>query len=265
MEKSTLSSSQKELFGVIIFALICTLYMIFLGAFEKLYIFTYRFNRFQFGEFAVFFPAFLAIGFTYFSYRRIKELESEITKRLQTEIALRESEKKYKDLSITDELTRLYNSRYFYDRLEPEIDRTVRYGQPLSVILLDIDNFKHYNDSYGHLEGNKVLSVLGKVIRDCMRRTDTAFRYGGEEFTVILPETASDAAVNVADRIRERFESEPFSPKQDEVVKNTVSLGVCQYESDEDIESFIKRADLAMYEAKKQGKNRVSLSNPTKG
>ncbi|MBW1856009.1 MAG: hypothetical protein JRJ00_15245, partial [Deltaproteobacteria bacterium] len=106
MEKSTLSSSQNELFGVIIFALLCTLCMIFLGAFEKLYIFAYRFNRFQFGEFAVFFPAFLAIGFIYFSFRRIKELESEITKRLQTEIALRESEKKYKDLSITDELTR---------------------------------------------------------------------------------------------------------------------------------------------------------------
>ena len=104
----------------------------------------------------------------------------------------------------------------------------------------------------------------GKVIRNCIRRTDTAFRYGGEEFTVILPETASGGAVNVADRIRERFESELFSPKPDEVIKNTVSLGVCQYDSDEDIESFIKRADLAMYEAKKQGKNRVSLSNPTK-
>ena len=265
MEKNTVSSSRNELIGVIIFTLICTIIMIFLDAFEKLYIFTHTFDRFQFGEFAVFFPAFLAIGFTYFSYRRIKELESEIKKRGKAEMALRESKKKYKDLSITDDLTQLYNSRYFYKRLDAEVDRAMRYSHPLSIILLDIDDFKHFNDSYGHMEGNKVLAVLGKVIRECIRRTDTAFRYGGEEFTIILPETANDGTANVAERIRERFESESFSPKPDEVVNKTVSLGVCHYDPDEDIESLIKRADLAMYEAKKQGKNRVSFSNPTKG
>ena len=265
METNTIRSARNELIGIFVVALICTIIMVFFEGLERLYIFTSKADHFPFGEFAVFFPAFLAIGFVYFSYRRVRELESEITRRLKLEMALRESEKKYKDLSITDDLTELYNVRYFEDRLNGEIDRTTRYGRPLSMILLDIDDFKNYNDSYGHTEGNKVLSALGTVVRGCIRRTDTAFRYGGEEFTIILPETPITGAVGVAERIREGFASESFSPKPDEVVRATVSLGVCQYEPDEDVESFIRRADSAMYEAKQQGKNRVSVANPTNG
>ena len=260
MGNGNVSTSQNELLGVIFFALICTVVMGFLDAFERLYIFTNMFDIFQFGEFAVFFPAFLALGFTYFSYRRIRELEFEVIKRKEAEKALRDSERKYKDLSITDGLTQLYNSRHFHDRLTAEIERTVRYNHPLSILLLDIDNFKHYNDRYGHPAGNKVLVILGQVILESIRRSDTAFRYGGEEFTVILPETNVEGTLVVAERIRERFEAEALSPEPDEIIHNTVSIGVTQYKPKEDVKSLIQRADTAMYAAKRQGKNRVISS-----
>ena len=260
MGNGTAKSSQNELLGVILFALICTFLMGFLEAFERLYIFTNMFDLFQFGEFAVFFPAFSALGFTYYSYRRMRDLEVEITKRKKAEEALRDSERKYKDLSITDELTQIYNSRHFYDRLTAEVERVVRYKHPLALLLLDIDNFKHYNDSYGHPAGDKVLADLGEILLECIRRTDTAFRYGGEEFTVILPETKDEGAVMVAERIRERFEAEAFSPEPNETIHNTVSIGVAQYKPGEDLKSLVKRADTAMYDAKRQGKNRVILS-----
>ena len=117
MKDSNITSSRNELLFVIIFALISTLVMAYLGAFKRLYLFTLSFYSTYFGEFAVFFPAFLALGFTYFSYRRIRDLESEINKRKQAEEALLASEEKYKGLSITDELTQLYNSRHFFHLL----------------------------------------------------------------------------------------------------------------------------------------------------
>lgn len=250
-------SSQSEFFSIILFALICTFIMSFLEAFERLYMFTKTFEHYQFGEFAVFFPSFLAIGFTYFSYRQIQKLESEVTKRLKAEKALRKSEQKYRDLSITDDLTLLYNSRHFYHKIASEIDRANRYNRPLSAILLDIDDFKHYNDKYGHLEGDKVLISLGKVIRECLRITDSAYRYGGEEFTVILPETEGEEAIAVSERIRKKFEAEIFSPRPNERVNKTVSIGASQYEPKEEMRTFITRTDKAMYVAKGRGKNQV--------
>ncbi len=250
-------SSQGQFFSIILFAFVCTFIMSFLEAFERLYLFTKTFEHYQFGEFAVFFPSFLAIGFTYFSYRQIQKLESEITKRLKAETALRESEQKYRDLSITDDLTLLYNSRHFYHKIANEIDRANRYKRPLSAILLDIDNFKHYNDKYGHLEGDKVLIILGKVIRECLRITDSAYRYGGEEFTIILPETEGEEAIAVSERIRKKFEAEIFSPGPTERANKTVSIGTSQYEPKEGMKDFIKRADKAMYVAKGRGKNQV--------
>jgi two-component system cell cycle response regulator len=117
---------------------------------------------------------------------------------------------KLKRLSITDGLTKLYNSRYFYNQLKAEIDRTSRYQRPLSLLLLDIDQFKEYNDSFGHLEGDKVLVRLGQAIKSCLRKMDSAYRYGGEEFTVILPETEGDEAATVAERIRSCVAIEKF-------------------------------------------------------
>ena len=166
---------------------------------------------------------------------------------------------KLKRLSITDGLTKLYNSRYFYNQLKAEIDRTSRYERPLSLLLLDIDQFKEYNDSYGHLEGDKVLVRLGQVIKSCLRKMDSAYRYGGEEFTVILPETEGDEAATVAERIRSSVSQEKFFPKeQNERCTITISIGVTEYIRDEEVAIFVQRADKAMYLSKQSGRNRVS-------
>ncbi|MEJ2661848.1 MAG: diguanylate cyclase [Desulfobacteraceae bacterium] len=166
---------------------------------------------------------------------------------------------KLKRLSITDGLTKLYNSRYFYNQLKAEIDRTARYQRPLSLLLMDIDQFKEYNDSFGHLEGDKVLLRLGQIIRTCLRKMDSAYRYGGEEFTVILPETEGDEAATVAERIRSSVSSEAFFPKnRNEKFTITISIGVTEYIHDEEIAIFVQRADKAMYLSKQSGRNRVS-------
>jgi diguanylate cyclase (GGDEF)-like protein len=166
---------------------------------------------------------------------------------------------KLKRLSITDGLTQLFNSRYFYNQIKAEIDRTSRYQRPLSLLLLDIDRFKEYNDNYGHLEGDKVLVRLGQVIKSCLRKMDSAYRYGGEEFTVILPETEGDEAATVAERIRASVEEEYFlSGEKCNPIAITVSVGVAEYQLGEEAAVLVQRADKAMYLSKQGGRNRVS-------
>jgi two-component system cell cycle response regulator len=165
---------------------------------------------------------------------------------------------KLEKLAITDGLTTLYNLRHFYKQLEVEIGRCSRYGHSLSLLLLDIDNFKRYNDSYGHLEGDKVLVRLSQIIKSCLRTMDSAYRYGGEEFTVILPETKGEEAKNVANRIKRAVELERFLPEPDKVVTITISIGLTEYFKNEQLSTVIKRADQAMYNSKAQGRNRIS-------
>jgi two-component system, cell cycle response regulator len=165
---------------------------------------------------------------------------------------------KLKRLSITDGLTQLYNSRYFYNQVKTEIDRTTRYQRPLSLLLLDIDNFKEYNDRYGHLEGDKVLIRLGQLIKLCLRKMDSAYRYGGEEFTVLLPETEGTEAATVAERIRAAVESESFSQQEGQSVHISISIGVTEFCMHENVALFVQRADKAMYNSKQAGRNRVS-------
>ena len=166
---------------------------------------------------------------------------------------------KLQKLAITDGLTKLYNSRSFYSQLELEVDRFNRYKHPLSLLLLDIDNFKEYNDSYGHLEGDKVLVRFSQIIKSCLRANDSAYRYGGEEFTVILPETNGEEAKTVAQRIRASLEAEKYTPAPGEVARITISIGVTQCYPNEELSTFIRRADKAMYLSKKNGRNRVSV------
>lgn len=165
---------------------------------------------------------------------------------------------KLKQLAITDGLTKLFNSRHFYHQLEMEIDRSNRYAHALALLLLDIDYFKKYNDTYGHIEGDKVLVRLGQTINTCLRSMDSAYRYGGEEFTVILPETKGEEALAVAERIRSAVETESFSPRSDTNVPITISIGVTQFCPKEKIEAFVKRADEAMYLSKEKRRNCVS-------
>jgi len=135
-----------------------------------------------------------------------------------------------------------------------------RYKHPLSLLLLDIDDFKAFNDTFGHLEGDKVLTRMGQVIRRCLRKIDSAYRYGGEEFTVVLPETRGQPATALAERIRREFSQEAFVPEPGRKVAKTVSLGVTEYIPGEELSSFLKRADDSMYRAKKAGKNRVHFN-----
>ena len=166
---------------------------------------------------------------------------------------------KLQKLAITDGLTKLYNSRSFYSQLELEVDRFNRYKHPLSLLMLDIDNFKEYNDNYGHLEGDKVLVRFSQIIKSCLRANDSAYRYGGEEFTVILPETTGEEAKTVAQRIRATLEAENFIPEPNKKATITISIGVTQCCAKEELSSFIRRADKAMYLSKQNGRNRVSV------
>ena len=181
----------------------------------------------------------------------------DITKRKEVEALLRESENRYRELSIIDDLTRLYNSRHFYQQLKMEIDRVNRYGQPLTLLLLDLDDFKQFNDTYGHIEGDQVLSRFGQVVKRCLRQTDSAYRYGGEEFTILLPMTTSGDGAVTAERIRAELKEEIFSPVSGNDVYITVSIGLAQYKSQEDMKAFVNRVDQLMYQAKKNGKDRV--------
>ena len=182
---------------------------------------------------------------------------TDITDRKQAEEALQESEKRYRELSIVDDLTQLYNSRHFYNQLRMEIDRVDRYGQPLTLLLLDLDDFKAFNDAYGHVEGDLVLSRLGQVVKRCLRQTDSAYRYGGEEFTTLLPMTTSADGAFIAERIRTEFRKEAFSPAPGRDVHVTVSIGLGQYKPQEEMKAFVHRVDQFMYQGKKNGKDRV--------
>ena len=169
--------------------------------------------------------------------------------------------KNLKELAITDELTQLFNSRHFCKQLDMEIYRSKRYKHPLSLLFLDVDHFKKYNDAYGHLQGDKVLIRLGQIIKSCLRTMDSAYRYGGEEFTVILPETEGKEALIVAPRIRASMEAEKFTPGSGKIVNVTISIGVTEYCPDERVSSFVERADKAMYIAKQEGRNQVASLN----
>lgn len=184
---------------------------------------------------------------------------TDISSRVNAELLLKESEGRYKELSIVDELTGLFNKRHFNKTLESETDRARRYNRPLSMIIMDIDNFKHFNDTYGHAEGDRVLSAMGRIITKSIRTTDRANRYGGEEFTVILPDTTGQNAIAVAERIRLNFANEDFFPRTDEKVNKTVSIGITQFLPEDTPNSLIKRADKNLYTAKESGKNRYVL------
>ena len=185
-------------------------------------------------------------------------LKRVIKERELTEERVRMMQKLQK-LAVTDGLTKLYNSRSFYSQLETEVDRFNRYRHPLALLLLDLDHFKDYNDNYGHLEGDKVLVRFSQIIKSCLRTNDSAYRYGGEEFTVILPETSGGEAKTVAQRIRSALEAERFAPGNAEDVRITISIGVTEYQTKEELSTFIQRADKAMYLSKQNGRNKVSM------
>jgi len=159
--------------------------------------------------------------------------------------------------SITDTLTELYNRRHFHSLAQNEADRSLRTRIPFSILLIDVDRFKQYNDAFGHDEGDKVLRTLGDEIRKDFRTMDTGFRHGGEEFIVLLPETPSETALVAAERLRKRFAAIPFLPHPDETRKVTLSIGVAEFRPGISIDDLVRSADRAMYTAKNAGRNRA--------
>jgi diguanylate cyclase (GGDEF)-like protein len=162
-------------------------------------------------------------------------------------------------MAITDALTGLYNRRYFQQMFSRELSRAIRYGKPLSVIMMDVDNFKKFNDTYGHPRGDKVLGAMGDILVEALRSTDFAFRYGGEEFIVLLPETDFSSALHVAERLRESVEQKSADELRGIAPHGvTASVGVVSYPRDgETRDDLLKSVDELLYRAKEYGKNRV--------
>jgi diguanylate cyclase (GGDEF)-like protein len=164
-------------------------------------------------------------------------------------------------ISITDPLTDLYNRRFFQDRINEEIERSRRHGLPVSLIMLDIDNFKHYNDTYGHLAGDEALRLIAATIKNSVRNIDRVARYGGEEFAVILPMTEISAARDIAERVRSGVAGRYFPDDAlRAAVKMTASLGIASFPQHADnLLDLVGSADKALYMAKVSGKNRVAV------
>ncbi len=166
---------------------------------------------------------------------------------------LEEKNREIKILAETDSLTRTYNRRKVFEKLEEEMIRSERYGNHLSVIIFDIDLFKSVNDTYGHLVGDKILYEIAKIVKQNIRKPDIFGRYGGEEFIIILPETNSKGATGLAEKIRKIIEKHDFGIDR----KVTISLGVTSYKYGDTVDSLISRADKALYKAKEAGRNKV--------
>lgn len=195
-----------------------------------------------------------AILLTFALAHRVRDLHQEREQ-------LAQSQRRYRELSMTDGLTGLYNRRYFESRLASELDHARRLENPLSLIMLDLDDFKAFNDRHGHLEGDRILKALAAVLRLSLREGDCACRYGGEEFAVILPASDLEGARLVAERVRAGMERGLFRENAGAPAGVTLSLGVARLNDKEEAHDLVARADLALYRAKAAGKNRVEVAD----
>lgn len=169
--------------------------------------------------------------------------------------ALKSKAGEFEQLSVTDALTGLLNRRYLEERLSEEIKRSNRYGYPMSFLMIDVDNFKSYNDEFGHAEGDKALKIVAECFRETLRGADIAARYGGEEFSILLPQTNSAEAETIAERLRENIAATDFPNR-----KVTVSIGIANCCLDlNSAQELIVAADNALYEAKRNGRNNVRM------
>ena len=190
----------------------------------------------------------------------------EFIEALANQAAIAIDNAKLYELATKDGLTKLYIYRHFYTLLENEIKRSSRYNHEMTLLMMDIDNFKSVNDTYGHPVGDQVLREIASCISQTVRKIDIASRYGGEEFTVILPETNISDAKIIAERIRKNISNIKINVKDEICIRPTVSIGMSEYPSCAlDEQTLIELADVALYSAKNNGKNIICEYNPNTG
>jgi diguanylate cyclase (GGDEF)-like protein len=197
---------------------------------------------------------------------RLRAFEDRIGKLERENLDLLMQNRTLSEISARDSLTGLYNRWYVMEKIDSEMNRALRHGSPMSLLMLDLDHFKRVNDSFGHSVGDEVLKTVGQVLRDSCRVYDVPGRYGGEEFCIVLPETRVGNTKQVAERIRSRLASTEL-PVGDKSIIVTASIGVAGMDSvaEEGVVSaaaLLDRADRALYAAKNHGRNRVELWLP---
>ncbi|MFQ5823116.1 MAG: diguanylate cyclase [bacterium] len=189
------------------------------------------------------------------------EIYTLLTKFLAVALTNSRLYKNMEHVSLTDPLTGLFNRRYFENYLQNEISRARRFNHPLSLVMLDIDYFKNYNDRLGHPTGDMLLKQLANILIKTVRCSDILARYGGEEFCVILPEISQKGALSFSERLRNVVFSYPFEKREIQPNRHiTISLGTATYPSDAHMKKeLIAKADIALYQAKKNGRNQVAV------
>lgn len=183
----------------------------------------------------------------------LSPIHKEYEKRLKAESEAEEMSR----MAITDPLTRIMNRRGITVGLLDAMAQAERYRTPLTVAMADIDHFKEVNDTHGHEAGDRVLKDVAAILSDALRMPDKVGRYGGEEFLMILPHTSLTQGRKIADRIRASVSKWDFDLGAKKKIRLTISIGLCQFKSGEDLEQFLSHADKALYEAKKGGRNLV--------
>jgi len=199
--------------------------------------------------------------------QQMEEANAQLERKVAERTArLHEMNKELEEIAITDALTGAYNRRYFNQLLMQEHRLAGRYGSTFSLIMFDIDHFKLINDDKGHDAGDAVLNQLIQTVRPMLRDSDYLFRYGGEEFTILLPRTELKGACQLAERIREKIAQHTFEHRQQQMSHITISLGVAAWhkrdsnKDDDEAEQLLKKADQALYDSKENGRNRVTCA-----
>lgn len=186
-------------------------------------------------------------------------LEAEVARRTEE---LQHANERLEKVALTDPLTGLFNRRYLDQTLALEITRQRRAGRPFSVLMLDLDHFKHYNDTHGHPRGDELLRRLGRILTECLRSSDVIARVGGEEFLVLLFDTAAEAAVVTGEKLREAVAEHPFPFGEEQPLgRVTISVGVAAWPAHGDhVDRVLEAADQALYASKAAGRNSVTLA-----
>jgi diguanylate cyclase len=183
---------------------------------------------------------------------KIKTMEVEAEKN-------RTSLERHRQKALHDPLTELPNREAYNERASAEVQRWQRYGRPLTIAIFDIDHFKRINDSYGHQAGDRVIKVIGRSIAKRLREVDFFCRYGGEEFVALMPETDSETALGVLEKVRDAIANAAFNYK-DQPMSITLSVGLTEFKTNDVLETAFERADQALYNAKSTGRNRCHLA-----